>query len=150
LRAETEDPNLVGALVLGMGAAGVSTVLWYAMVVITNYQLGVVAIAVGWLVAQAVMRGAGGKRGPRLQALSVAGTVVAMALSEYLIVHHFTARALVQQGYADLPLVLPWQTMVLLVIEGLKSDPLTLLFWGIAVWEAFALPAARRLSVRNP
>lgn len=144
VKAETEDPNLLGALAFGLGAAVLSALLWYGIVVLTNYQLGIVAIAVGWLVAQAVMRGAGGKRGPRLQALSVACTLVAMALSEYLIVHHFTAQSMAQRGYGSIPLLLPVETMVLFVVEGLKGDPLTLLFWGIAVWQAFTLPAARR------
>jgi len=144
-KAETEDPNLGGALILGLGAAAISSVLWYAVVVLTNYQLGIGAIAVGWLVAQAVMRGSGGKRGPHLQGLSVAGTVLAIAVSEYLIVHHFTAQALAQRGYANLPLLLPFETMVRLVVEGLKGDPMSLLFWAIALWEAYTLPAARRL-----
>jgi len=144
VKTETEDPNLVGALAFGLGAAALSAILWYGIVVLTNYQLGIVAIAVGWLVAQAVMRGAGSKRGPRLQALSVACTLVAMALSEYVIVHHFTAQSMAQRGYGSIPLLLPVETMVLFVVEGLKGDPLTLLFWGIAVWQAFTLPAARR------
>ncbi|MFQ5881278.1 MAG: hypothetical protein ACE5I9_02215 [Candidatus Methylomirabilales bacterium] len=150
LQAEAEDPNLVGALVFGLGAAFVSSLLWYGIVVVTNYQLGIVAIAVGWLVAQGVMRGAGGKRGPRLQALSVTSTVIAMALSEYLIVYHFTAQALAQQGYTSIPLLLPFDVMITLIVEGLKSDPLMLLFWGIAVWEAFTLPAARGLRRAKP
>ena len=144
VKAETEDPHLVGALAFGLGAATLSALLWYGIVVLTNYQLGIVAIAVGWLVAQAVMRGAGSKRGPRLQALSVACTLVAMVLSEYLIVHHFAAQSMAQRGYESIPLFLPAETMVLFVVEGLKGDPLTLLFWGIAVWQAFTLPAARR------
>lgn len=145
-KEETEDPNLVGALVLGVGAAALSALLWYVMVILTNYQLGIVAIAVGWVVAHGVIRGSGSKRGPCLQTLSVACTVMAMALSEYLIVHHFTAQALLRQGYPNLPLLLPPQTMAALVVEGLKVDPLTLLFWGIAFWEAFRLPAPRHVN----
>lgn len=145
IRDERENPNLAGALVLGLGAAVVSALLWYVIVVLTNYQLGLVAIAVGWLVAQGVMRGAGGKRGPRLQAMSVAGTLVALALSEYLIVRHFAAQALALQGYGNIPLLLPIETILLLVTEGIQSDPATLLFWGIALWEAFTLPRQRQL-----
>lgn len=147
---ERENPKLAGALLLGLGAAVISSVLWYAAVILTNYQLGIVAIAIGWLVAQAVMRGAGGKRGPRLQVLSVATTVFAMAMSEYLIVHHFTAQALVQEGYGQLPLLLPMQVMLTLVFEGIKADPATLLFWGIALWEAYTLPKAHRMPQASP
>lgn len=146
LKAEAEDPNQVGALILGLGAAVGASLLWYAFVVMTKYQVGFIAIAVGWLVAQAVILGAGHKRGPRLQILSVALTLVAMALSEYLIVRHFAVEALAQQGYTNIPLLLPINVMVSLVVEGIKNDPLSLLFWGIAVWEAYALPAPRRLQ----
>lgn len=144
-QAETEEPNLIGALLIGLGAALISSLIWYAVVVVTNYQLGIIAIAVGWLVAQAVMLGAGRKRGPRLQGLSVVITVMAMAFSEYLIVRHFAVQALAKEGYTNIPLLLPLDVMLILIVEGIKADPLTLLFWGIAVWEAFALPAQRRL-----
>lgn len=147
---ERENPNLAGALLLGLGAAVIASVLWYAAVILTNYQLGIIAIAIGWLVAQAVMRGAGGKRGPRLQVLSVATTVLAMAMSEYLIVHHFTAQALLREGYGQLPLVLPVQAMLTLVLEGIKADPVTLLFWGIALWEAYTLPKAHPMPQASP
>lgn len=150
IQDEREDPNLAGALVFGLGAAVVSALLWYVIVVLTNYQLGIVAIAVGWLVAQGVMRGAGGKRGPRLQAVSVAGTLFALALSEYLIVRHFAAQALALKGYGNIPLLLPIETVLLLVTEGIKSDPATLLFWGIALWEAFTLPRQRQLHQATP
>ena len=138
---EREDPNLTGAILLGLGAAVISSILWYAAVILTNYQLGVVAIAVGWIVAQAIMQGAGGKRGPRLQMLSVATTVLALVMSEYLVVPHF----MVQEGYA-LPLFLPPEAMFALVVGGVKAEPATLVFWGIALWEAYTLPAARRLN----
>lgn len=140
LKDERENPNMGGAILLGLGAAIISSILWYTIVVLTNYQLGIVAIAVGWLVAQAVMWGAGGKRGPRLQVLSVVITALAMVMSEYLIVHHFTAQALAQQGYTDIPLLLPVTAMFTLVVEGVKADPATLLFWGIALFEGYTLP----------
>ncbi len=150
LKAEAEDPNQAGALLLGTAAAVGASLLWYAFVVMTNYQVGMVAIAVGWLVAQAVIFGAGRKRGPGLQVLSVGLTLVAMALSQYLIVRHFVVEALASQGVTNVPLLLPLNAMVTLLVEGIKSDPLTLLFWGIAVWEAYAIPAARRLKRGNP
>lgn len=146
LKAEVEDTNQVGALILGLGAAVGASLLWYAFVVLTKSQLGLIAIAVGWLVAQAVILGAGHKRGPRLQILSVGLTLVAMALSEYLIVRHFAVEALATEGYTNIPFLLPVNVMVSLVIEGIKNDPLSLLFWGIAVWEAYAIPAPRRLQ----
>lgn len=144
-QAETEAPNWPGALLVGLGAALLATLIWYGVVVVTNYQLGIVAIAVGWLVAQGVMRGAGGKRGPQLQALSVAITLLALVVSEYFIVRHFVVQALSEEGYTDFRIFLPLGDMIEIVIEGIKAEPMTLLFWGIALWEAFIIPAQRRL-----
>lgn len=145
-QAETEDIRPVNALLLGLGAAMLSSVVWYGAVVITNLQLGIIAVGVGWLVAQAVMLGAGRKRGSTLQGLSVTITVLAMGFSQYLIVRHFAVKALSRQGYTNIPLLLPLELMVRLIVESIKRDPMTLVFWAIAVWEAYRLPAPRRLQ----
>jgi hypothetical protein len=145
LQAETENPNLIGALLVGVVAALAASLVWYAAVAITNYQLGILAVGVGWLIGQAVVFGSGRKRGPALQAISVGITIVAMALSEYLIVRHFVVEALTEEGYTDFALFLPLDVMVEIMLEGIKADLLTLLFWGIAVWAAFSVPARRRL-----
>jgi hypothetical protein len=143
--AETENPNLLGALALGLSAAVISALVWYLLVALTHYQIGFVAVGVGFLIGVAVRFGAGGQRGIALQLASVAITLLAMGTSEYLIVRHFAAQALAEEGYTSIPLVLPIGLMLMLVVESIKSDPLTLLFWGIAAWEAFAIPGKRRL-----
>ncbi|MBE9507004.1 MAG: hypothetical protein IMY86_03060 [Chloroflexi bacterium] len=145
-QAEAESPNLMGALLFGLGAAVVSSLVWYGIVAITHYQLGFIAVGVGWLVGTAVRLGAGRKRGMALQITSVLITLITMAVSEYFIVRYFAMQALVEEGYTGIPLLLPADLMVQLIVEGIKSEPVTLLFWGIAAWEAFAIPAKRRLQ----
>ena len=124
-----------------------SALIWYGIVVVADYQLGIIAIAVGWLVAQGVMLGAGRKRGPSLQAISVVITIGAMAASEYLIVRHILIQLAVEEGYFvnDVPFLLPLEDIWFLIFEGIKADPITLVFWAIALWEAFSLPAKQRL-----
>jgi hypothetical protein len=135
----------LGALVLGLSAAVISALVWYLFVVLTHYQIGFVAVGVGLLIGVAVRFGAGGKRGITLQFISVAIALLAMGTSEYLIIHYFAVQALAEEGYTDIPLILPVGLMLRLIVESIKSDPLTLLFWGIAAWEAFAIPGKRRL-----
>lgn len=89
LNVETENPNIIGALFFAFGAALISALIWYGTVVVTDYQLGIVAIAVGWIVAQATTLGSGRKRGFTIQLISVIATAFAMVLSEYLIVRYF-------------------------------------------------------------
>ena len=81
-------------------------------------------------------------------------TFVALVVSEY-----FIARFLINEGFAELlalmgsgqaegmeftyaELQAEFQAMspIDIVRSSLESDPLTLLFWAIAGWEAFVIP----------
>lgn len=144
-QAETQEPNLVMASLFGMGAGLAAALIWYGIVVTTKYELGIIAILVGWLVGKAVTIGAGKKRGTQLQLLSVGITLLAMTLSEYLVVRYFVVEMLSEEGYTNIPLFLPLGLVLELIGEGLKNNPITLLFWAIALWQAWSVPAARRL-----
>ena len=140
---ESREPKVPLALLLGLVAAVVGCVLWYAVVVITNYELGIVAIAIGWLVGSAVSIGAGRKRGLILQIMAVLITLVALLFSEYLIVRHFVVRNLAEEGYTGIPLIMEPAVMWELIVEGIKASPTSLLFWAIALWQAFVTPMKR-------
>ena len=144
-QAETKNPDPIFALLAGLAAAVVGILIWYGLVVITNYHLGFFAIPIGWLVSIAVVLGAGRKRGPGLQALSVAITLVALVISQWLIVRYFSVQALAELGFKEIPLLLPPGMMLDLVITSISEDPLALVFWALALWAAFATPARRRL-----
>ena len=143
--AETENPNLILAVLAGIAAAAVGALIWYGIVVITNYQLGIIAAGLGWLVGLAVVFGSGRKRGLPLQLTSVIITLVALVASEYLIVRHFLVEYLTEQGYSGFALFMPLDVMWELVVTGITEDLLTLLFWGIALVVAFTTPARRQL-----
>lgn len=150
IRVETEAPNLAGGLVAGLAAAAVASLIWYGVVAITEYQLGLVALLVGWLVGKAVMLGAGGKRGISLQLMSVGITLPAMVLGEYFIVRHFIVEALKANGESGFRLFLPVADMFEVVLEGIRIEPTTLLFWALALWVAFRTPAARQIRRQSP
>jgi hypothetical protein len=145
MQAETENPNLILAVLAGLAAAAVGTLVWYGVIVITNYQVGIIAAGIGWLVGIAVVFGSGRKRGPALQAISVIITLVALVISEYLIVRHFVIEDLTELGFTDFVLLLPLDEMFELVVDGIRADLLTLVFWAIALFAAAATPARRRL-----
>ena len=145
LEAETKDPNLPVAILLGIAAAVAGALIWYAIVALTNYQLGIAAVGVGYLVGLAVLFGAGKKRGPTLQVIAVVITLIAMVAGEYLTVRHFAVKALAEGGTTGVPLFLPLRSMFDLVIVGIKEDPITLLFWALALYTAFSVPGRRRL-----
>jgi hypothetical protein len=146
--------DLAGGIVGGAIGAVLATALWYGVVTVTHWQIGFVAVAVGFVVAQGVVLGAGRHPSIMLVPVSVAFTAVALVVSEY-----FIARFLINEGLAevqsfmgttgyegiemDYAAFLAWfrsATPVDIVRSSLESDPLTLLFWGIAGWEAFVIP----------
>lgn len=47
-----------------------------------------------------------------------------------------------KQGYTNIPQLLPLDVMYGLVVESLRSDPVTLIFWGLACVAAFFVPAS--------
>jgi len=146
LHSETQNANVVNAFALALGAALVSALVWYGIVVATEYQLGIVAIGVGWLVAQAAVLGAGRRRGTSVQWISVLATLLAMLLSQYLIIWHFVNLALPKEGYGSLPLFMPVNLAFKMIGVSIQDDPLTLVFWAIALWEAFIIPRKRKLK----
>ena len=72
--------------------------------------------------------------------------MLAMAFSEYLIVRHFAVRALAERGLPGIPLLLPDDAVLEQHVVRLVADAVTLLFWAIAVYAAFTIPARRRLA----
>ena len=148
-REMTEGANMVRALLFGLAAGTVGAAIWFAIVVVTNYEVGLLAVLIGAMVGTAVMIGSGRKRNLQLQLLSVLITVAAMAVAEYFIVRHFVVEYLVQHGQAtsaQVPLFLPLEMAWDFVVGALQDDPLTLLFWGIAVWTAFRVPRAQKVA----
>lgn len=67
----TGPARFVKAVAFGVVAAGLGAVLWYAVEAITGWQIGLIAIAVGFLVGGAVRHGAEHRGGWPYQALAM-------------------------------------------------------------------------------
>jgi hypothetical protein len=81
----TETPRGAGPMLLaalfGLGAGIAGAIIYYAVIAITNFEIGIVAILIGYMVGYAVRKGAGGRGGRRFQVLAVALTYCAVALA---------------------------------------------------------------------
>lgn len=67
----TRSVRLARAFAFGAGASLLGGLIWYAITAITGYELGLVAIAIGVGVGQAVRHGSGGVGGIGYMALAV-------------------------------------------------------------------------------
>lgn len=143
--------DILGGLLAGAVAAIAASAVWYGVVVATEYQVGIVAIAVGFLVGQGVVLGARRHGHVALVAISVVLTLLALAVSEYLIVVHIVNQELAAEG-ASVDVLQPLGLVVEVITESLKADPLTLVFWAIALFQAFIIPARMigNLGRRDP
>lgn len=79
------------AAVYGIGAGAVGAGVWYAVRATTGYELGIIAIGVGFFVGGAVRKGSNGRGGWRYQALamfltyaSIVSTYVPEIMTEFL------------------------------------------------------------------
>lgn len=110
------------------------------MTVKTDTIYGLAAAVLGLLVGKAVVIGSGAARGRLLQAVSVAVTLVSLLVSQYFVVR----QVLIEATCCDAPpvplLILPRHAVVL-VRDSVTTDPLTLVFWAVALWVAWRIPA---------
>ena len=72
----TEPPEpgtrgLLRAALFGAGAALLGTIVYFAVLALSGYEIGIIAVGVGWLVGKAVRKGGYGCGGWKLQALAV-------------------------------------------------------------------------------
>ena len=145
LKAETENPNLVMAGILGFVAAVVAGAIWYAVSILTGYQIGYLAIGVGFLIGWAIVFGSGKKRGSVLQLMSAAITLVTLFTSQYFILLYYFRKYMLENpgefpGYkGEMFLVSPFNPEIL---QGMIS-PMGLVIWGIGIYFAFTIPKSR-------
>jgi len=79
--AAEENSGYPRALLFGAGAALVGLAFYASFTIITHFYIGYVALAVGWMVGQAMMKGSGGVGGTRYQITAVALTYAAISLA---------------------------------------------------------------------
>jgi hypothetical protein len=129
----------LGGILGGAVGAVIATAVWYGVVAVTNWQIGLVAVAVGFIVGQGVLLGAAGRGSILLVPISLGFTLVALVASEFLIANYFLTEVALEMGM-DPELARTLYTPVELVRTSLESDPLTLVFWAIAGYQAVVIP----------
>lgn len=131
--------NFGRATLYGAGAAVGGGVLYYAVLAITHLQIGLIAVAVGYLVGKAVRQGSGTPGGRRYQALAVVFTYVAIA-SSYL--PGLYAERVSAITLAAIALAAP-------LTAGLRH-PLSLVIAAIGLWQAWKLTEPAKVEFSGP
>jgi hypothetical protein len=71
----------VRAALYGLGAAILGAILYYAVIAVTDFEIGIVAIAIGYMVGYAIRLATGGRGGRRFQVLALVLTYWAVGLA---------------------------------------------------------------------
>ena len=142
----SEDVNYpLGALgaVLG-GAAG--ALAWWGFTALTGISLGLVAVVIGFLAGHGAVRFAGGKRSAGLQAIAIGAGALAFLVASYLVNMTFINQALQQRGEGWRVPFPPDSLETFYRIVAMNFGVMKLVFLGIVVYEAWAIPRPPRLE----
>jgi hypothetical protein len=160
LAASQSSARFLGALRYGALAAVAGSVAWIVISKVTGYEIGIVAIGIGYLVGKAVRKGAGGFGGPRYQYLAMFLTYSAIALASLPAIfealrHSHTSTSDVEPKAVGLGSML-WAWLVLLAFAyaspflGGAQNFMGWVIIGIGLYEAWKFTRAMPLQVLGP
>src|SRR6185312_8970545 len=131
------SPKLAPALLAGAAAAVIGAVLWAVVTVATKYQIGWMAVGVGFLVGIAV-RKAGRAGSPRQAMIAAVLALLGCGLGNLLSACGFVA----QQDSVGFWQVLGQLTPdIAIKLLQVTFSPMDILFYGIAIYQAYKLAA---------
>lgn len=141
-KAETQSPNYLGAVLMGLLGGIAGGAVWYLVEILTGYRVGYVALAVGFLVGWGVILGSGKKRGGTLQIISALITLVAVLGASYFSAMHFANdyfRA--ELNAVSFVWISPFDPQVIKAVVS----PMGVFIWALGVYIGFRTPQARKL-----
>jgi hypothetical protein len=134
------------ALLFGVGAALLGTIVWYAITRVTGHEFGLLAIGVGLFVGVAVKRGGRGLGGWRYQALAMALTYVSITGAYVPLVMRGLAEAGGATTVAQVGLLLGLAFIA--PFMGGASNIMGIIIIGIGLYEAWKIN--RRVPLSGP
>ena len=160
LQASQSRAAFIGALQYGVLAAIAGSVGWIVISKVTGYEIGIVAIGIGYLVGKAVRKGAGGFGGKRYQYLAMFLTYSAIALASLPAIfealrHSHASDSSASASHVGLGGML-WGWLVLLAFAyaspflGGVQNIMGLFIIAIGLYEAWKLTRALPLNVLGP
>jgi hypothetical protein len=121
--------------------------IWDKLTYYTGYQIGYVAIGVGFAVGTATMIGASGKRGISLQIVSGLLSLFGILLGETLLVMDSYRDYLAANpgaGNANMSPLALFVSSVMILPQSLTESPMSFLFMAVGVYYGFTIPAREK------
>lgn len=148
--------NLPQSIVFGIGGAIAGSAIYFAVAAIANVEIGLVAIAAGWLVGRAMQLGAGGAGGSSLQIIAAGLTYLSVAAAYLAVRVHAAVEAFGVTPMAAVSAITSGsalKAMALPITENLADLPmgaLGLLIVGVGVYQAWRMTAKVELTFEGP
>jgi hypothetical protein len=141
---DDREVRLAGALVAGGVGAVVAAAVWALIVVLTDYEIGYLAVGVGFLAGLGVKLGSGDSHGVHLQWAAVGATLFGMIAAKYFIyAHFFTSAAQAEAGIS----ISYFSPVTLGAFPGMFVEMLSLFD---ALWVFLAVSTAWRIPATPP
>jgi hypothetical protein len=138
--AVTSNINYVNAT-LGALLGGVAGVLlWWGFTAVTHLALGLIAIAIGFLVGWGTVRFSGGKHSHGLQALSIGVALLSYLCATYLVNMTFLNKAFAEQGDPRRLGFPPASLEQFVAVVRMDFGIMDLVFLAIVIYEAWKIP----------
>lgn len=135
--------RIAKALVLGVGAAAVSAVVWYGITELADgRRYGIIALAVGFAVGIAVRAGSEGRGGWAYQAIAVLLTYLAIAAS-------YVPTMLEQDG-VGVPLAIAVSLAIPVLQATQGAGIIGFLIVGFALYEAWRINKRQTIALSGP
>jgi hypothetical protein len=135
---EDKSGQIVLVILAALVAAVASAVLWGVVSEVTNHEIGIVAVAVGFIVGAVVAYVGRGAEGTHLQVIAAIGALIGIALGKYLEVVFVSSTGLFSS--------LTWD--IYTGKYGSLWDLFDVLWIAVAVYEAVKLSKSRRYGTR--
>ncbi len=142
--------RFLGAAALGTVAAAIGCALWMLVTELTGYQIGLIAIVVGYIVGIAVHVGSRRVGGPVYQLLAVFLTYTAIVMTYVPMI----VNRLMASGDSGESVVLAWYAAVPFAyavpfLMGFENI-IGILIIGFALWQAFRMNARVKIEMQGP
>lgn len=144
--ADGVDPTrLIKATAFGLVGGAIGSGIYYAILAITGYEIGLVAILVGYLVGRGMQMGSGGQGGWAYQAIAVALTYVAIVV---------TYIPMILRAFREAQIEPPLGTLFLIAIKapvmaGVENI-IGMLIIGFALFQAWKMTRRVEVAVTGP